>query len=233
METMVLVPAYNEQESIQGVIEEIRRTLIDSRIVVVDDGSSDRTAVILEGISGITVIHHPFNVGIGGTIWTGFHYFLRSPYGAVLRIDADGQHPPDEGRKVLAALIEEKADMSIGSRYLQKKGFQSTFSRRAGIKLLDFMTSVFLRRRITDNTSGLRAYTRRAVEALVDDFPFDYPEPIEAYLLAKKKLKIVEVPVTMRERRRGVSSIKTLDSYYYLIKVLLTILVKYAIGGAK
>jgi glycosyltransferase involved in cell wall biosynthesis len=231
--TLVLIPAYNEEKNLTNLIKEIRSNLINMDILVVNDGSTDGTACILDKIIGIRVLHLPYNIGIGGTILTGFHYFLEKPYKYLIRIDGDGQHPPRQARKLLDIIISGKADMVIGSRFIEKKGFQSTLARRGGIKLLNILAAFFLKQKITDNTSGFKAYNRRSVENLLDDYPFDYPEPIEVYLLVKKGLTIKEVPVHMRERREGFSSISQLDSYYYLIKVILTILIKHSIRGKK
>jgi len=231
MMIMVLIPAYNEEKNIRGVIEEIRSNLPEARIVVINDCSTDGTRKILEEIEDIKVLNHPFNLGIGGAIRTGFHYFLENDFDVLLRIDGDGQHPPSQGKELIKPIIEEKAEAVIGSRFLQKEGYLSSPTRRGGIKLLTLLSSLILKQKITDNTSGFKAYTRNAVKLMIQDYPLDYPEPIEVYLLAKRGIRIVEIPVIMRERQLGVSSIGVLDSYYYLIKVLLTILVKYMIGG--
>lgn len=231
MEIMVLIPAYNEEKNIKTVIEEIKHNLPGAHIVVVNDGSNDNTRKILERIENITVLNHPFNVGIGGAIRTGIQYFLETDFDVLLRIDGDGQHPPSHAQDLLRPILEKKAEAVIGSRFLEKKGYQSSLTRRGGIKLLNLLSSFILKQKITDNTSGFKAYTREAAKLVILDFPVDYPEPVEVYLLSKKGIKIVEIPVIMRERQRGVSSINLLDSYYYLIKVLLTILIKFSIGG--
>ncbi len=232
-EILVLVPAYNEEKNLAGLITEIKTALENADILIVNDGSTDGTAALLEKTSEIHALHLPYNIGIGGAILTGFHYFLEKPYKYLVRIDGDGQHEPRQAHRLLETVISGDADMVIGSRFIDRKGFQSSRVRRGGIKLLNILATIFLKQKITDNTSGFKAYNRKAVENLLDDYPFDYPEPIEVYLLAKRGLRIKEVPVHMRERMGGLSSIGLLDSYYYLIKVLLTILIKYAIGGQK
>jgi glycosyltransferase involved in cell wall biosynthesis len=231
MKTLVLVPAYNEEKNISSVIEGIREHLSEADICVVNDGSTDGTREILERTRGITAIHLPFNMGIGGGIWSGFHYFLQEGYDFLVRIDGDGQHPSSEARKLLQTLIDNRADLVIGSRFIKKEGFQSSALRRGGIKLLGVLTRFILKQNITDNTSGFRAYSRRAVSTLVEDYPFDFPEPIEVYLLARRGCRILEVPSTMNERRAGISSISSIQSYYYLIKVMLTIAVNFIGGG--
>jgi glycosyltransferase involved in cell wall biosynthesis len=233
MNIMVLIPAYNEEKNIADVIHETKQYLPEAHIVVVNDGSTDNTQHILEQTKNITVLNHPFNVGIGGAITTGFHYFLRNNFDYLVRIDGDGQHVPSQAPDVLEPIIEKKADSVIGSRFLEKKGYQSSFTRKGGIKLLYALSTFILKKKITDNTSGFKAYNRNAVEQVVEDYPSDYPEPIEVYLIMKKGLQILEVPVTMKERQSGTTSISLLDTYYYLIKVLLTIFIHFLVGGKK
>lgn len=233
MKVMVLVPAYNEGKTIEGVLDGIRTHLPGTQVVVVNDGSTDRTRQILDKRPGITALHHPFNMGIGGAIRTGFEYFLSTDCGVCLRLDGDGQHPPEEATRVLKPVTDGAADAAIGSRFIEKKGYQPSLSRKGGIKLLHFLSWFILGLKITDNTSGFKAYTRRVIEEIIEDFPSDYPEPIEVYLMSRKKFSIVEVPVLMKERQGGLSSIGTLDSYYYMVKVLLTIFVQFVIGGKK
>jgi len=233
MNIMVLIPAYNEEKNITSVINETKQNLPETHIVVVNDGSTDNTRKILEEIKDITVLHHPFNVGIGGAILTGFHFFLRNKFDYLVRIDGDGQHVPSQALNLLKPVLEKKADVVIGSRFLEKKGYQSSFTRRGGIRLLNVLSTFILKKKITDNTSGFKAYNREAVEQAIEDYPFDYPEPIEVYLIAKKGLLILEVPASMRERQSGLTSISILETYYYLIKVLLTIFIKFLVGGKK
>lgn len=230
---MVLIPAFNESENIEAVITAVKKALPDVHVCILDDGSTDSTRQILQKIQGITTLHHPYNAGIGGAIWTGFHFFLKNDFEFLVRIDGDAQHPPEQAESLLVPLRNKQADAVIGSRFLEKEGFQSSLTRRGGIKLLNLLSNLILNRKITDNTSGFRAYNRKAAAQLLEDFPFDYPEPIEVYLLARKGLCIMEVPVVMRERQAGLTSIGLMDTYYYLVKVFLTILIKYMFGGRK
>ncbi|MFC2156967.1 glycosyltransferase family 2 protein [Acidobacteriota bacterium] len=233
MKTLILVPAYNEEKVLGAVLAEIKADLPESDILVVNDGSSDRTQEVLGEIPDVFSLHLSSNLGIGGAIQAGFHFFLQKSYDTLLRIDGDGQHPPEQAGALLDSLNKSDADLVIGSRFIEKKGYQSSFGRRGGIKLLNILTSSILQQRITDNTSGFRAYNRRAIEHLVHDYPFDYPEPIEVYRLAKDGFRITEIPVLMRARQGGLTSINQLDSYLYLIKVLVTIFFKYSVGGNK
>lgn len=233
MKILALIPAYNEEKTILHVIEETRQSLPDADICVIDDGSEDNTRAILSRQKGIIALHHPYNMGIGGAIRTGFQYFVKNGYDYLVRIDGDGQHPPSLAKMLLEPIQQKDADLVIGSRFIKREGYQSSLGRRGGIKLLNILTTFLLKEKITDNTSGFRAYGREAVSLLAEDYPFDYPEPIEVYLLHRNGLKIKELSVKMHERKGGVTSISLLHSYYYLIKVLLTILVNFIYGGKK
>ena len=230
MKILALVAAFNEEKTIARVIEDIRTSVPQADICVVNDGSTDKTRIILDAYPGIMALHLPFNMGIGGAVWTGFNFAVEKRYNYVFRIDGDGQHFPEQAKNLLGPLQKGEADVVIGSRFLEKRGYQSSFPRRSGIKLLNIMTGFILRRNITDNTSGFRAYNSAALRELIKDYPFDYPEPIEVYLLVRKGFRLQEIPATMRERQGGVSSISHIRTYYYLVKVLLTILVNF-IGG--
>ncbi|UCE43026.1 MAG: glycosyltransferase family 2 protein [Candidatus Aminicenantes bacterium] len=233
MKVLVLIPAYNEEKTIRSVVEETQHYLPEADILVLNDGSTDNTKAALSQYEGIIVLHHPYNMGIGGAIWTGFNFFVKNNYEYLVRVDGDGQHPPSLAKMLLEPLQNGEADLVIGSRFIKREGYLSSLGRRGGIKLLNILTTFLLKEKITDNTSGFRAYNRRAACLLVEDYPFDYPEPIEVYLLDRKGLKIRELSVKMRERKGGVTSISLLHSYYYLIKVLLTILVNFFFGGKK
>ena len=233
MKILALIPAYNEEKNIRSVIEETQKYLPEADILVLNDGSTDNTKAILSRYKDIIALHHPYNMGIGGAIWTGFNFFNRNNYEYLVRIDGDGQHPPSLAKMLLEPLQNGEADLVIGSRFIRREGYISSLGRRGGIKLLNILTTFLLKEKITDNTSGFRAYNRKAVGLLVEDYPFDYPEPIEVYLVSRKRLKIKELSVKMRERGGGVTSISLLHSYYYLIKVLLTILVNFFYGGKK
>ncbi len=231
MKLLILIPAYNEEETIADVILETQKSFPDTDICVVNDGSEDRTGDILKENTAIISLHLPYNMGIGGALWTGFNYFCQKDYEFLLRLDSDGQHPPSEAAKLLEPLTQGEADLVIGSRFINREGYLSSQLRRGGIKLLKMLTAIIMKNQITDNTSGFRAYSRKAVCLLTEDYPFDYPEPIEVYLLNRNGLRIKEIPIKMTDRQGGVSSINTLRTYYYLIKVLLTILVNFWNGG--
>lgn len=231
MKLLVLILAFNEEKTIQDVITETRTELPEADILVVNDGSTDTTKQILSQQMGIIPLHLPYNMGIGGAIWTGFNFFCRRDYDILVRIDGDGQHPPTQAKNLIAPILDGKADCVIGSRFITREGYLSSLHRRGGIKLLNILTGFLLGKKITDNTSGFRAYSRKAVALLTKDYPFDYPEPIEVYLLHREGFRVKEISAKMRERSGGISSISLLNSYYYLIKVLLTILVNFIFGG--
>jgi glycosyltransferase involved in cell wall biosynthesis len=233
MKLLALILAYNEEKTIQDVIQETKDQLPDADILVVNDGSTDNTKKILGKQTGIIPLHLPFNMGIGGAIWTGFHFFCHNDYDILVRIDGDGQHSPPEAKNLVTPILEDRADCVIGSRFITREGYLSSLHRRGGIKLLNILTTYLLGQKITDNTSGFRAYNRKAISLLAMDYPFDYPEPIEVYLLHRNGLRIKEISAKMRQRSGGVSSISLLNSYYYLIKVLLTIMVNFIFGGKK
>ncbi len=233
MKILALIPAYNEEGCIGQFIAQVREDIPGADILVINDGSSDRTGEILETLDDIYRLNLPFNMGIGAAVLAGFSYFVGNDYDYVIRMDGDGQHPPDQAGALIEAVSSGEADVAIGSRYLGDDGEYSSLMRRMGINLLNNLSRVILGKKFTDNTSGFRAYNRRSIEFLVEDYPFDYPEPEEIYLLTRSGYKVREFPVTMKARETGVSSISTLHTYYFLIKVLLTIFVKYMIGGKK
>ena len=223
----VIIPCFNEEACIAGTISDLRRNLPEARIVAVNDGSSDRTLACLNEIGdpGLTVLDLPFNSGIGTAVQTGLRYAAR--YGAdyAVKFDADGQHPAEAIPRMLDAIDRDTADLVIGSRFLEKEGFQSTFCRRLGIVCFRVLNSMLTGQRITDNTSGFRAYDRAALQYAAENYPsFDYPEPEEVVLMAKNRFRIAEVPIKMRSRQGGKSSISPAKSVYYMCKVLFSVL---------
>ncbi len=232
MKILVIIPAYNEEGSIGQLVRDVREHVKGADILVVNDCSTDRTREVLESLEGVRHMTLPFNMGVGGAVLAGFNYFLENDYDVVLRMDGDGQHPPDQAGPLIEAMAGG-ADAVVGSRYLGKEREYSSQMRRMGINLLNALSSAILRKKFTDNTSGFRAYNRRAIQYLASDYPFDYPEPEEIYILTRKGYDVREVPVSMKSRETGTTSINTLRTYYFLVKVLLTIFVKYMIGGKK
>ncbi len=222
---LVIIPAYNEESNILKVITQLKEHLPDANLLVVNDGSTDNTLKIAKDSNLAYIINLKQNLGIGGAVQTGFKFALKYNYDIALQFDGDGQHNYMEISKLTSPILGNKADVVIGSRFLDKNGFQSTFTRRIGIKIFEIINSIIIRQKISDNTSGFRAYNRSAIEFLASNYPQDYPEPEAIILLGKRKFKIVEVAVNMHERSGGQSSIAGLQSAYYMIKVILSILI--------
>jgi len=167
------------------------------------------------------VLRLPFNLGIGGSVQTGFRYAYERGYELVVRCDGDGQHDPAELPKVLAPVLAGEADIVVGSRFAGGEGYRSSAPRRIGIRLLALVVSAIAKQRLTDTTSGFQALNRKALEL----FPHDYPEVEGMVMTIKHRLRLREVPVTMREREHGNSSITALRSIYYMTKVFVALFV--------
>jgi glycosyltransferase involved in cell wall biosynthesis len=222
---LAIVPAYNEQGMVARVVREIRRNAPDFDIVVVDDGSTDRTAPAAEA-TGATVVRHPFNLGIGGAMQTGFKYALANRYDIAAQVDGDGQHKTEYLSDLLAVLrTNGEADMVCGSRFLEDPGYKVPVGRRIGNLIFSIVLTTIVRRRITDPTSGFRITNRRGIELFARDYPHDYPEVEAILMLHAHRLRLHEVPVRMNARGFGRSSIDYPRSAYYMAKVLLAIFV--------
>lgn len=222
MKKLIIIPAYNEQENIENVVEEIKKKASDFEYVIINDCSKDQTKKICES-KKYNIINLPVNLGIGGAVQTGYLYALRNNFDYAVQIDGDGQHDPAYLSKMFRILQEKDADMVIGSRFIEKEGFQSSGIRRLGIKYFTTLIRCFTGTTITDPTSGLRIVNRRCIQLFSECYPKDYPEPESIMMLLKNNLKVCEVPVVMRERIGGVSSISPIKSIYYMIKVSIAI----------
>lgn len=224
-EILVIVPARNEERNIVGVIEDLKSVDFDLDILVVNDGSADNTYLAARSTGKALVVDLPKNLGIGGAVQTGFKYACRNGYQVAVQFDGDGQHRAGEIRKLLDKLNNRGANMVIGSRFLRKHdGYRSTFVRRIGIRVFQVLNSILIGQRITDNTSGFRAYDRKAIEFLARHYPVDYPEPEAVILLGKNGFRIAEEFTRMQERQEGGSSIAGIKGIYYMIKVVLAII---------
>jgi glycosyltransferase involved in cell wall biosynthesis len=222
---LVISPAFNEEKSIGSVLSEIKKFCPDFDIVVVDDGSTDRTAEVARTVPGVSVISLPINLGIGGAVQTGFIFGRRRGFDLAVQVDADGQHKPAEVPRLLEPIFLNQADVTIGSRFMEKGMYRGLAFRKWGIRLFSLTNRLLLGERITDSTSGFRAYNQKAIEILSLDYPDDYPEPEAIYILKRRGLIIKEVPVEMAGRKAGRSSIGLLESIYYMVKVFLAIFV--------
>jgi glycosyltransferase involved in cell wall biosynthesis len=221
---IAIVPALNEEEAVRGVIDEIRAFDPGFDIVVVDDGSTDRTAGIAAD-AGAHVLRLPFNLGIGGAVQTGYRFAFERGYDIAVQVDGDGQHDPVQLPLILEPVLSGAADLCVGSRFASGSGYQSSFMRRLGIRLFAWVVSAVVGQKVTDTTSGFRAVNRRGIALFAADYPHDYPEVEATIMCVKHKLRLHEVPVEMRERAGGESSITALRSIYYMTKVLLAIFV--------
>ena len=225
---VAVVPAYDEEGAIEGVIREIHAFDPAIDVVVVDDGSTDRTAAVAAE-AGAAVVRLPFNLGIGAAVQTGFRYALEHGYDVAVRLDGDGQHDAAELSKLLDALRLGEADVVTGSRFRGVDGqYVPPLGRRLGITWFARLVSLLSGQRVTDTTSGFQALNENAIALFARDYPTDYPEVEATVLLLKHRLRLVEVPVRMREREHGSSSITTLRSIYYAFKVTLALLVAMA-----
>jgi len=221
---LVIVPAFNEANNIGQVVDEIFGANLALDVLVIDDGSHDRTGEIARA-HGARVITLPFNLGIGGAVQTGLKFAYRKQYDVAIQIDGDGQHIPSEIPLLLAPLQRREADVCIGSRYLGPSHYHTPFMRRMGMLIFSAINSGLIGQRITDNTSGFRAFNRRAIEFLSANYPSDYPEPETVVILGRNGFRLKELPVKMRQRSNGESSISSVRAIYYMVKVLLAILV--------
>jgi glycosyltransferase involved in cell wall biosynthesis len=221
---VAIVPAHNEEACVGGVVEEIRAFDPDMEIVVIDDGSGDRTAAVARA-AGARVVRLPFNLGIGGAVQTGFRYALENGFQLAVRLDGDGQHDPCELAALLEPVLAGRADIAVGSRFTGTGEFRSTFARRAGGRMLAWFVSLLVRQRVTDTTSGFQVVNRRGIALFAADYPHDYPEVEAVVMVHKHRLRLEEVPVRMRERAGGRSSIRAGHSIYYMLKVSLALVV--------
>ncbi|WP_026510182.1 glycosyltransferase family 2 protein [Butyrivibrio sp. LC3010] len=222
---LIIIPAYNEGESICGTISKIKEDAPDFDYIIINDCSTDDT--LQKCISnGYNYLNLPINLGIGGAVQTGYKYAAENNYKIAVQVDGDGQHDPSFLSKMEETLIKENADMVIGSRFITKEGFQSTLARRIGIGYFTKLIKLFTGETITDPTSGLRMVGRDLIELFAIDYPRDYPEPESLVKAIKNQRKVIEIPVIMKERQGGQSSIRLKKSVYYMIKVSLAIVLE-------
>ena len=222
---IAIVPARNEEGAIGGVVREIRGFDPGFDVLVIDDGSTDGTAG-LAAAAGAIVLRLPFNLGIGGAVQTGFKYAVENGYELAVRLDGDGQHDPAELPKLTDPLLRGDADIVIGSRFADPDpAYRPPLGRRLGIGFFAAIVSLLIRQRVTDTTSGFQAVNARGIRLFAADYPHDYPEVEATVMVVRHRLRLVEVPVRMREREHGRSSITAFRSIYYMVKVLLALVV--------
>ncbi len=221
---LVIIPAYNEADSIGELIRDLKKGG-PSDVLVIDDASTDGTEENVRR-AGVPCISLPVNLGIGGAVQTGFRYAVENNYDIVIQLDGDGQHDPRYLEDLVRPILEDRADVVIGSRFVRKAGFQSSLHRRMGIRGLRVLIRLLSGHTITDCTSGFRAYNSRANAFLADNYAVDFPEPEAIIALLKRGFRILEVPVIMRSRQTGRSSISGWKSVYYLYKVVVSMVIE-------
>ncbi|MEX0655374.1 MAG: glycosyltransferase family 2 protein [Phycisphaeraceae bacterium] len=219
---LLIVPAFNERESIAKVVRELRAQAPFADVLVIDDGSTDGTPHHVPRTA--TVVSLPFNLGIGGAMQTGYRYAALHGYDFAVQVDADGQHPADQVPGLLDALHTTGADMVIGSRFIEPGGYQQSFSRMAGIRVLGGLIQLLTGKQITDCTSGFRAVNRRVIQAFAHWYPEDYPEPEVAMLLHRGGFQVCEVPAVMQQRTTGESAFSLFNGLFYVVKVAMCLI---------
>lgn len=222
---LIIIPAYNEEESIVELISEIKNAAPDFDYVVINDHSKDNTLDLCKR-NKIRVIDLPINLGIGGAVQTGYRYACQNDYDYAVQLDGDGQHDPAYLSVMYKRITADNADMVIGSRFIEKRGFQSSTTRRLGIRFFTVLIKLLTGVVISDPTSGFRIVNRNIMEKFAMDYPRDYPEPESVVSILKGNGKVEEIPVQMRERRGGVSSINIKKSVYYMVKVTIAMIME-------
>ena len=221
---LLIIPAYNEAENIEKVVNDLIQNYPQYDYVIVNDGSRDETEEICLK-NHYQMLSLPLNLGIGGAVQTGYRYALKNHYDIAIQIDGDGQHDIAYVEKLIEPIISGRADITIGSRFIEREGFQSSVTRRMGISLLSGLIHVLCLKKVRDVTSGFRAVNEKFIKIYAENYPSDYPEPEAIVAAIMHRGKIAEVPVIMKERAGGSSSINLKRSVYYMIKVTLAILV--------
>lgn len=224
MKTLIIIPAYNEQESIMNTIADLKMNAQNVDYIVINDCSTDATKAVLRE-SEAHFLDLPINLGIGGGVQAGYRYALENNYDIAIQFDGDGQHCAEYIQGLIAPIASGEADFTIGSRFIKKEGFQSSGIRRLGINFLSTLIHMLCGVKVFDVTSGMRAVNRGLIKYFADNYAQDYPEP-EAILAATMNgFTIQEVSVQMRERQGGVSSINAFKPIYYMLKVSIALIV--------
>ena len=225
MKKLVIIPAFNEEGNLEKTIKDIKDNAPDFDYVIINDCSTDKTLEMCRR-HRFSYLNLPVNLGIGGAVQTGYRYAYEHGYDVAVQVDGDGQHDPEFLDTMAAYLVNHNLDMVIGSRFIEKKGFQSSYTRRMGIKFFTGLIKLMTGKTITDPTSGLRMIGRNAMGLFAYDYPRDYPEPESVVAILRRNMKVEEIPVVMKAREGGVSSISLKKSVYYMIKVPLAILIE-------
>ena len=225
MKKLIIIPAFNEESNIEKTVTALQKNAQGFDYVIINDCSGDNTRQICEE-NGYNIVNLPINLGIGGAVQTGYKYALEHGYDVAVQVDGDGQHDPEFLSTMAEHLMDNGLDMVIGSRFIEKEGFQSSALRRIGIIFFSKLIKILTGTLITDPTSGLRMIGRNAMALFAVDYPRDYPEPESVVAVIQRGMKVEEIPVVMKEREGGVSSISLKKSVYYMIKVTLAIMIE-------
>lgn len=232
MKKLIIIPAYNESANIEKTVRDIEENAKGFDYVIINDCSTDNTREICEA-KGFNIVNLPINLGIGGAVQTGYQYAVRYGYELAVQVDGDGQHDPQFLKQMADYMENHDVDMVIGSRFIEKEGFQSSFMRRVGITYFTGLIKLCTGKKITDPTSGLRMAGCRVIRMFADSYPKDYPEPESVVSALRKGCVVQEIPVVMRARQGGESSITMKKSVYYMIKVTIAILMEVMRGGKR
>jgi glycosyltransferase involved in cell wall biosynthesis len=232
MKKLIIIPAYNESENIVGTVRDIEENAPDFDYIIINDCSTDNTLEICKQ-NHFNYVNLPINLGIGGAVQTGYKYAREYGYDIAVQVDGVGQHDPAFLQQMAEYLEEHQLDMVIGSRFITNEGFQSSALRRVGIVYFTRLIHLLTGHKITDPTSGLRLGGRKVIELFAENYPKDYPEPETAVTALNHGLKIEEIPVVMRARQGGVSSITMTKSVYYMVKVTIAIVIERLRGRSK
>jgi glycosyltransferase involved in cell wall biosynthesis len=231
MKAIAIIPAFNEEKNIENVIYSIKRSGVNIDIVVINDGSVDRTSEISK-LTGAYVIDLPINLGIGGAVQTGYIYAYKNNYDVAIQVDGDGQHDGKDLLELISVVENSQADIAIGSRFVKNSNYKSSFSRNIGIRFFSKLVSTIIKQPITDPTSGYRCINQKTLELFSIYYPSDYPEVETIVYAARQGLRIKEVPVNMNQRSHGKSSISLMNGFYYMLKVTHWIGVSFIVFGA-
>lgn len=223
---LIVVPSYREEKNILHVIEGLREHVPDFDVLIIDDGSKDGTYEIAIN-NGVKTLKHPFNMGYGVTIQTGYKYGVQHGYDIVVQFDGDGQHDPKYIRPLIEALKESRADVVIGSRFLKGGGYDAPFIRKTGIKFFSRIASYITNQKFTDSTSGFQALNKRVFTffSKMDNFPYDYPDADAIITLCFAGFTVREIPVLMHDRMEGKSMTSGFRTLLYVTKMLISIFI--------
>lgn len=224
---LIIIPCYNEGNSLPLILEQLLQLRLpyhyQMEIAVVNDCSKDDTKMVAS-LYPVVLLDLLVNLGIGGAVQTGFLYAKQNNFDIAVQLDGDGQHPPTELHKLIEHHKKTGVNVVIGSRFLDEGGFKSSFARRIGIRYFHWLNKIMTRKSIYDSTSGFRLFDSKAIDIACAKYPDEYPEPASLVLFSKAGLSIKEVPVVMRERLAGKSSIRNFSSIYYCVKVSISML---------